>query len=168
LITDDNELLSDVSPYENQKWFTNEFVNWIEWMKENNVYDNTKIILVSDHGPSWYKYNREIKDVFPIRWTTEEKIPLKSFLRLNPLLLIKDFHSKGVMDKDWRFMCNADVHAITFNENDPTKIDSTSRTITTYYTHWHNDLHTRKKYENMFTFEVTDYIFDLKNWKEIK
>ena len=28
--------------------------DWIEWMKENGVYDNTRIILVSDHGRDVY------------------------------------------------------------------------------------------------------------------
>ncbi len=169
LISDDNKFVRDVSPYENQQWFTYLFGKWLKWMKENDVYDNTKIILVADHGPSWWHYHKKIEDYdAPIIWTKDKKVSMMEFMRLNSLLMVKDFKSKKPMREDWRLMCNNDAYAIAFDENDPTKVDSASRTITTYYTKWHTDLRTRKKYHNNLVFEVKDYVYDMKNWKKIK
>ncbi len=167
LITEDNKLISDVSPYENQKQFIEIFAKWITWMKENEVYDNTKIILVSDHGPSWWHYNKKIEDHnMPLVWSKDRKVSFVEFLRLNPLLMVKDFNSKGKVKEDWRIMSNIDTYSITFDENDPTKNNPSSRTVYTYYTKWHTDLKTRKKYQNYFAFQIKDNVYDINNWKK--
>jgi hypothetical protein len=79
--------------------------------------------------------------------------------------MVKDFNSNYPLREDWRLMNIADVSAIAFDDNDPTKSDSTSRTLPTFFTTWHNDLKTRTKYEIKHWFEVTDYVYDLENWK---
>jgi len=168
LINEKNQFERDVTPYECQRSFTYTFAEWIRWMKEAGIYNNTKIILVSDHGPSWWHFNGEITTTAPIVWTEEEKISLERFLHLNALLMVKDFNSDGPMRDDWRLMNIADVSAIAFDENDPTKSDSVSRTLPTFFTTWHTDLKTRIKFENKHAFEVTDYAYDLNNWKPIQ
>ncbi len=167
LIDQQNNFIRGVTPYECQLAFTHSFANWIRWMKENDVYDNTKIILVSDHGPSWWHFNGEYDTTAPIVWTDEDKISLERFLHLNPLLMVKEYHSSSPMKLDWRLMSNADVSAIAFGENDPTKTDSVSRTIQTFYTTWHQDLKTRTKYELKHAFEIKDWVYDLNNWTPI-
>jgi len=135
-------------------------------MKENNVYDNTKIILVSDHGPSWWHYKGEVEANIP--WVKCKKTPisLTQFLRLNPLLMVKDFNAKGKMNEDWRLMSNKDSYAIAFNKNDPTKIDFNSRTVSAFYTVWDINFE-RKLYVNKFAYEVSDNVYDLNNWKKL-
>jgi YidC/Oxa1 family membrane protein insertase len=167
MINEKNELIRDVTPYESQRAFTYTFAEWLAWMKEHGVYDNTKIILVSDHGPDWWHFKGDITITAPIVWTEEKKISLDRFLHLNALLMVKDFNSDYPLREDWRLMNIADVSAIAFNENDPTKADSTSRTLPTFFTAWHNDLKTRTQYEIKHAFEVTDYVYDLHNWKAI-
>jgi len=167
MITEEEQFIRDVTPYECQQTFTYTFADWLRWMKENGIYDNTKIILVSDHGPSWWHYEGEITTRAPIQWTEEEKISLERFLHLNSLLMVKDFNSDFPLREDWRLMNIADVSAIAFDENDPTKSDSTSRTLPTFFTTWHNDLKTRTQYEIKHWFEVTDYVYDLENWKAV-
>lgn len=168
-ITEDNKLISDVSPYSNQKQFMELFSVWMTWMKENGVYDNTKIILASDHGRSWWHYKGKANTRnIPIVWKKGEDFHLNKFLRLNPLMLIKDFNSHGDVKEDWRLMSNADTYAIAFNENDPTKIDLPNRTVNTYYTKWHTDLNTRKQYKTIHAFNIKDNVYDLNNWEEIK
>ena len=67
--------------------------NWFDWMKENGVYDNTRIIIVSDHG------NGEgINNVID-----------GARARYMPLLLVKDFDSRGEIETDWSLMTNADT-----------------------------------------------------------
>lgn len=167
MINEQDEFVRDVTPYECQRAFTYTFAEWIDWMKENGVYDNTKIILVSDHGPSWWHYDGEITTTAPIEWTEEEKISLERFLHLNSLLMVKDFNNDFPMREDWRLMNIADVSAIAFDEHDPTKADSVSRTLPTFFTTWHNDLKTRSQYEIKHWFEVTDNVYDLENWEAI-
>ncbi|MDD4385587.1 MAG: membrane protein insertase YidC [Bacteroidales bacterium] len=168
MIDQDNNFIRDVTPYESQLAFTHSFVKWIQWMKENGVYDNTKIILVSDHGPSWWHYKGEYTSNAPIVWTEDNKISLERFLHLNPLLMVKDYHSNLPLEMDWRLMMNADVSAIAFDQNDPTKTDSVSRIIQIFYTTWHQDLNTRTKYEIKHAFEIKDWAYDLNNWTSIK
>ncbi|MDD2550566.1 MAG: hypothetical protein PHD00_10785, partial [Bacteroidales bacterium] len=120
------------------------------------------------HGPSWWHFNGEYDTTAPIVWTDEDKISLERFLHLNPLLMVKEYHSSSPMKLDWRLMSNADVSAIAFGENDPTKTDSVSRTIQTFYTTWHQDLKTRTKYELKHAYEIKDWVYNLNNWTSIK
>ena len=75
---------------------------WFEWLKEEGIYDNTKIIIVSDHG---WSFNRKTL----ASWEAEN---------YNPLLLVKDFNSRGIMVKSDEFMTNADVPAIAVESLD--------------------------------------------------
>lgn len=167
-ITENNKLISDVSPYDNQKQFMDLFSIWIKWMKENEVYDNTKIILASDHGRSWWHYKGKVntRDL-PIIWNKEKPFSLYKFLRLNPLMMVKDFNAKGELKEDWRLMSNSDTYAIAFNENDPSKKEIPDRTVETYYTEWHTDLNTRKQYQISHAFTIKDNVYNLNNWKSI-
>jgi arylsulfatase A-like enzyme len=76
---------------------------WFDYFKRMGVYDNTRIIIVSDHG--WH-INTSLKD-----------FALPNGARLigfNPVLLVKDFHSGTRPDipglkTDNTFMTHADV-----------------------------------------------------------
>jgi YidC/Oxa1 family membrane protein insertase len=65
---------------------------WFEYLKENNIYDNTRIIIVSDHG-------RIIKN--PL--FEDEGMEL-----FNPLFLIKDRNMRGELAISGDFMTNGD------------------------------------------------------------
>ncbi len=71
---------------------------WLDFLRENDVYDNTRIIIVSDHG-----YNMHLKKEleFGTRWDED-------IMFYNPLLLVKDFNSTE-FKTDETFMTNADV-----------------------------------------------------------
>ena len=71
---------------------------WFEYLRENGVYDNTRIILVADHGRS--------------SSNVPENITLPNGGKLfdyNTLLMIKDFDASGGLVKSDAFMTNADV-----------------------------------------------------------
>ena len=76
---------------------------WMDWLREQGVYDNTRIIIVGDHGT--HLDLREEDRFGPELW---EDI---SFY--NPLLMVKDFGS-GEFTVDERFMTNADVPLLAF------------------------------------------------------
>lgn len=60
---------------------------WLGYMKESGIYDNTRIIIVSDHGASLGLFDELIVDVDGERFDAES---------YNPLLLYKDINESGV------------------------------------------------------------------------
>ena len=73
---------------------------WLDHLKELGVYDNTRIILVADHGFALDQFS----------YLKYDNIPLDAE-SVNPVLLFKDFGpSEGIeMKSDETFMTNADV-----------------------------------------------------------
>ena len=70
---------------------------WLDYLREEGVYDNTRIILVADHG----YYLSQFPDLI-----SPDGLDVQSF---NPLLMVKDFNSDGPFAVDSTFMTNADV-----------------------------------------------------------
>lgn len=68
---------------------------WLDYLRENGVYDNTKIIIAADHG-------------FTLQQIDEYIAGTADIMAFNPLLLVKDFNSKE-FKTDNTFMTNADV-----------------------------------------------------------
>lgn len=83
---------------------------WIAFLKENNIYDNTRIILVSDHGSTGedkYMDNSPKLDSL----VTGGKYTGRGVY--HPLLMVKDFYATGEEQIDSEtFMTNADVASI--------------------------------------------------------
>lgn len=72
--------------------------DFFDYLKANGVYDNTRIIIVSDHGTS--------RDTGTM--TNDGRLP---FLKENvtATLLVKDFNARGAIKSDMTFMTNADT-----------------------------------------------------------
>jgi hypothetical protein len=73
---------------------------WFDFLKANGVYDNTRIIIVSDHGTNVVRLFPEMTRSFPARHT------LESFI---PFLMVKDFDGVDEFAVDDTFMTCADV-----------------------------------------------------------
>ncbi len=76
---------------------------WFDYLRENGVWDNTKIIIVSDHGRELFQCDDLILD--------NVMLDAES---VNPLLMVKDFNSNGFEVSD-EFMTNADVPSLAFD-----------------------------------------------------
>jgi hypothetical protein len=76
---------------------------WFEDLKQNGVYDNSRIIIAADHGA----------DVNTGVFSHSEKIPFNRET-YNPLLLLKDFNDNFPLKNDLSFMTNADVPSLAF------------------------------------------------------
>jgi len=76
---------------------------WLDYLRENDVYDNTKIIIVADHG--YYLYQSE---VLIHQKGSARNIDISNYF---PLMMVKDFGSTGFTTCD-DFMTNADVPTI--------------------------------------------------------
>lgn len=141
------------------------YSDFFDYLKANGVYDNTRIIIVSDHG-------------------TETKVPelpnnLPKLNKQNVVasLLVKDFNSRGGVREDLTFMTNADTpHLATQGlipdaknpfTNLPFKIDDKSRYVKIQVAKAES---TRIRKRTAFTvpkdewFTVKDDIFVTENW----
>ncbi len=74
---------------------------WLDYLKEMGVYDNTRIIIVSDHG-------RNLDQVNELIYNTEDEDVDVDITTYYPLLMVKDFDAKGFTVSD-EFMTNGDV-----------------------------------------------------------
>jgi YidC/Oxa1 family membrane protein insertase len=78
---------------------------WLDYLRENEVYNNTRIIIIADHGNS---INGLISnDPLSINGEARESY--------NPVFLFKDFYSHGALSINDDFMTNADVPFFTLN-----------------------------------------------------
>lgn len=73
-----------------------ELAVWMNYLQEEGVYDNTRIILVSDHGYNLFQ--------FPDLLFNDLDVEI-----FRPLLMVKDFNSNIPFSIDSTFMTNADV-----------------------------------------------------------
>lgn len=73
---------------------------FFDYLQNNEVYDNTRIIIVSDHA--MYMRLHEFEN---FGLDSKACIPAQ----LHPLLLFKDFNSTGEVKTDPSFMTNADT-----------------------------------------------------------
>ena len=92
------ENIAQVTHYHTNMVTLLELGKWFDFMRQHNVYDNTKIIIVSDHGAVLNQLDNLILDS-------------EDVMKYYPLLLVKDFYSNGFKISD-EFMTNADVPSI--------------------------------------------------------
>ncbi|MCR5386867.1 MAG: YidC/Oxa1 family membrane protein insertase [Treponema sp.] len=74
-----------------------QLTKYFDYLRENDIYDNTRIIVIADHGQG---LDNKIFTDF-----SDPAAPA----RFNPLLLVKDFDSKEELKTDNSFMTNADT-----------------------------------------------------------
>ena len=79
---------------------------WFDYLREQGVYDNTKIILVSDHG---YPHSQTEDLLLPL---TNWNLDASAYF---PLLMVKDFDSEGFTTSH-TFMTNADVSTLAVKD----------------------------------------------------
>jgi arylsulfatase A-like enzyme len=70
-----------------------QFVKWLDYLKRQGVYDNTKIIVVSDHGGHYHSRH-------------EAYLGMENY---NPLLMVKEPAARGVLTLSQEFMTHADT-----------------------------------------------------------
>ncbi len=79
--------------------------DFCDYLRENNAYDNTKIIVIADHGIGYGATASENYQTAELQ---------NGYLKdhLNPLLIVKDFDSNDSLKTDMTFMTNADTPTI--------------------------------------------------------
>jgi phosphoglycerol transferase MdoB-like AlkP superfamily enzyme len=137
--------------------------DYFDFLKSQGVYDNTRIILVSDHGWAHATY------------VTKTSLPFHVD-HYNPLLLIKDFNANGEMKTDMTFMSNADVPVIAMKElvenpvnpftGNAITVNRKNNPLLILINGVHDKNETEIEINPQNTYYVHDNIFDEKNWNK--
>ena len=99
----DQPVMSKHMHYEVNAAVWRELGDWFDYLREQGVYDNTRIIVVSDHGQ-----NLSLHDKLVIERMGADGIEHWDAQIFNCLLMVKDFDATG-FTIDQRFMTNADT-----------------------------------------------------------
>lgn len=143
---------------------------WLDYLKANDCYNNTRIVIVADHGAvgkeNGYKWDEKFDRIAPGRY--------------HPLLMFKDFNEKGKLNVNYDFMTNADGPSLLlkglvdkpFNPFTGNIIDSSAKKegalvcLTDIFMPYHNSgeyVHDTKPQD---WYRVKDNIFDSSNWTQ--
>jgi len=144
---------------------------WLDYMKEEGVYDNTRIIIVSDHG-------RGLEDnIMPQLVFTDENGSMRSFDSgfYDSVLMVKDFDSKEYTSND-NLISNADTPYIAVNGliKDPVNpytgnrisrfIDQKEQPELIYTADWDTDENNGNTFLPADWLTVHDNIYNKENW----
>jgi len=142
--------------------------NWINYLKDNGAWDNTKMILVSDHGYNTHEFDElELKD--------DESVESYS-----PVLMVKDFGATGEMVTDETFMTNADMPTLLleglfenpvnpYTGNPITSDAKTERDMIVTTSHDYSLTgNNGYQFNSANTYIVKDDVHDVNNWTFVK
>ena len=140
---------------------------WLNYLKENDLYDNTRIILAADHGSEMWQEGMQL--------STGEDL-----YYYNPLLLVKDFNAEGELKTDTTFMTNADVPTIATRDVIPApvinpytgkeingEIDKQEPQQVSTSHNWKVKENNGNRFLPADWFSVHDNLFDLSNWEHL-
>ena len=143
---------------------------WFDYLRENDVYDNTRIIIVSDHGSALGQIESFVYD--------ETMVQTGDYNFYYPLLMVKDFGSTKFTTSD-AFMTNADVPTLAVNGIISNPVNPfTGKEINSAEKYAHDqyiiaspesriNINNGNQYLPAQWFVVKDNIWDLDNWRFI-
>lgn len=165
----DSEYAHD-SAYSSMAGIMHRLAEFFDYLKENGVYNNTRILIVSDHGSSSRDKN--------FKW--DEKFERLSPGRYHPLFMFKDFGDENSFATSDEFMTNADGPAMLLEGFISNPENPFTGEVVTNATKSNGALintsnlfmphHTKSKY--VLTSPSTDWyrvsknIFESENWKQ--
>ena len=134
--------------------------DYFDFLREKDVYDNTRIIIVADHDWNCDDFK-----------TYSYPVPIPDH---NPILLVKDFDCHGQVKYDNSFMTNADTlflakKDLPVSDKNPFtgKVFTANKENGVRVIKWVGEIFGDKstKYDILGAYLVKDNIFDEKNWK---
>ena len=144
---------------------------WLDYLRAEGVYDNTRIIIAGDHG--YYLFTTDALNL------SAEGVRTTDAANFFPLLLVKDFGETGFKTSD-EFMTNADIPTIALEGlvEDPRNpftgnpINSDEKTahdqfIMTYHTGWDTAKNNGTQFLPTPWVAVTDNIWNRGDWEYI-
>jgi len=139
---------------------------WLDYLKANDCYDNTRIIIVSDHGFGLSNFS-------DLLITGTHQIDAEWF---TPLLMVKDFGSHGELVQSEEFMTNADTPYLATKDVIENPVNPfTGKAITNdakngeqkilYSGEWGVDKNNGNTFKPGQWYSVKDNIWKKGNWK---
>ena len=143
---------------------------YLDYLRAQGAYDNTRIVIVSDHGQNLGSIEEM---VFADKLDT---------MYLNPLLMVKDFNAHGSLVISDEFMTNADaplfaIQDVIENPVNPytgVRLDDSEKSahaqLVTTSEHWQVDeFQTGSVFDTSdgAWFSVEDNIFEYDNWQQV-
>jgi hypothetical protein len=140
---------------------------WLKYLKESGCYDNTKIIIVSDHG----FHLENFTDI--IQYDIGMKLDGEAY---TPILMVKDFNSHGEIQTSEEFMTNADTPYLATKDvvENPTNPftgkaitdEGKKNGITVFHSeYWKVHYNNGTAYKPGDWYTVKDSIWKKENWK---
>ena len=129
---------------------------WFAWMRANGVYDNTRIVIASDHGRHFRGENNTLDTDF-------DKSEVAAW---NALLLFKDFGASGEFRTDSTFMTVADVPSLAIHGKDDREQKKDGLTVVTGLGEASD--HGKYTFNYIEEYRVKDNIFKAANWEKVK
>lgn len=153
--------------YYNERCALRSISKWLDWLKKNNLYDNTQIIIASDHSAEDSYHTG--KEFFDLRYQGEPWKP-------HALLMVKSYGAKGEVKKDNSFMSVADIPWLVCKENGPCPerkgvFDPLLNNAERIRTHDGGKSSLRRHGKHQFNVEshqVKGTMFDRDNWEVIQ
>lgn len=145
-----------------------ELGKWFDDLRENGVYDNTRIIIVADHG----------RDLTPFLEDAYDKPLYEMTGWFNPMLMVKDFGSQ-VFSTDESFMTNADVPLLATADliSDPVnpftgnRLENSAKEQAVHYVfftdNWDIKTNTGNTFDAGSWYSTTDEMFEESSWSQV-
>ncbi len=164
-------------------WTMRQLCAYFKWMKANGVYDNTRIIICSDHGlcnmknddfnpdtdPMLHRelWEQLISGVKDSSWLEEQRIQ-----SLNALLCVKDFGVRSSIRESKKLISNGDIRELVTCDNVQSSVGNMPSTRRAYICEPPKDgswFHGEQNHNlnALVGFEIRDNIYDLRNWVRI-
>ncbi|MBD5647610.1 MAG: hypothetical protein HDQ89_08340 [Desulfovibrio sp.] len=148
------------------EYFTlKKLIAWFDWMKKNNVYNNTEIILVSDHDH--HGDSLEIRKI----WASAPEPPLF----LHGLLLVKEFGAHGELRIDRKsLMANWDVVTIIRNslaagaEEKQFPWQDQARQRLHVFGNWRRAAHKKNTFNFLHVYNIQGPIYNKESWIKLQ
>ena len=153
----------------------NRLGEWMDHLRELGVYDNTRIIIVSDHAWGLGSFD----DLLFGDGDPDTLYNAEDAMGYNPLLFYKDFGATGDFKTDYTFMTNADTPTLAmsnllenplnpFTGNPIYQPDAKKGPMYVLYTdNWSAESNSGNRFTNTIWYELMNQnVLDKKNWKK--
>ena len=162
--------------YQSDMAVLNRLGEWMDYLRQIGVYDNTRIIIVSDHAWGLGSFDNMLFG----EGDPNTLYNAEDAMGYNPFLFVKDFDSNGEFATDYTFMTNADTPYLAMNGlfenplNPFTKrpifqqeAKDADKMYVLYTDNWSAESNSGNTFTNSIWFSLSNQnVLDKANWKK--
>ena len=147
------------------KWSTERVAEWLEWMKKNGVYENSRIILLSDHGSIMNGSAKHYLDQRYVMNVDKMRDVAGNMHQFFALLAIKDYSQHGSLKTD--VTTKTISHGAYFAFDDP-RFGEPVKEIVASYVSCPPDWRKKNGFVVLRSFRIVGDASDGNNWQKIE